>query len=725
MKEVSRKALAASAATSAITIALWSMAGAALAAPGDPAGQDAATVDAIVVTAQRRDENLQDVPATVTAFGADEVKQAQIHDFGDVSTRTPGVQFDAFPASQPRIAIRGVGSFDRGAAGDPSAAVFLDEIYLARSAAVAFDAFDLERIEILKGPQGTLYGRNVVGGAINVVTRRPQLDSFDAAGEATIGNFERFEAAGFINAPFADGKAAARASLSWRTHDGYVTNTFTGDDVEDQDTLSGRLQFRVEPRDGVQLSLSLDGTRDRATGPAQHVLDLDLSDPLSGFWTVDRDRERTAGAFAGFQDRDTWGLRAEGKWDLSFATLTYVGSYRDLRYSTAYDFDGGNATTNFIDISGGNDEASDFSSNELRLSSLPESSVQWVVGVYGFNVQTDRQDILALDIGGVGTEIYDQRATTESLAVFGDATVPVTDRISLIGGLRYSKDDKTYRVSNTDGDSIFRASGPFDVTVSDAYSAVTYRLGAEFNPSDDHLFYVMVSSGFKSGGFQDNPSSGADAADGFEPEYATQVELGAKSSFLDGRLIWNNTVYLMDYTDLQTRRTLPNLTTVTDNAGAATIKGYETYLSWRPGQGLRLVASYGYTDARFDEFEPDPGVDYSGNRLSRSPVHKLVLSPSYDLQTSGGWALRFAGDYRYESRIYDDNSNVGPEQRDPTHFVDGRVIVTDPTDSWSVSFWGKNLTDELTRSFQGTFLGANFGAYNPPRTYGLTFSWGF
>ena len=203
--------------------------------PGGPP-DSAMGVEEVVVTAQRRGERLQDVPITVTVLGTEEVEQARIQQLGDVASRTPGLNFDAFPASQPRIAIRGIGSSDRGAAGDPSAAVFLDEIYLGRPAAVAFDAFDVERIEVLKGPQGTLYGRNVVGGAINILSRRPEVDRFDAGAEATAGNFERLDGAAFVNAPLADGKAAVRASGSWRTHDGYVKNTFTGNSVEDQDT---------------------------------------------------------------------------------------------------------------------------------------------------------------------------------------------------------------------------------------------------------------------------------------------------------------------------------------------------------------------------------------------------------------------------------------------------------------------------------------------------------
>lgn len=684
---------------------------------------EAAQIEEVVVTAQRRSESLQEVPVTVTAFGADQVQQARIRQIDDVAGLTPGLQFDAFPASQPRISIRGIGSSDRGAAGDPSSAVFLDEIYLGRPAAVAFDAFDVERIEVLKGPQGTLFGRNVVGGAINVVSNKPELDRFDAAAELTAGNYSRLEGAGVVNAPFAGGKAAIRASGAWRTHDGYVKNTFTGGDVEDQDTRSGRLTLRVEPRDGVRLQASIDGTRDRATGPAQHVLDLDASDPLSALWRVDRDRKRTAGSENGYQNRDTWGVRLQGDVDLSFATLTYLGSYRDLDYHAAYDFDGGNPTFNPAGIYGGNDETSDFSSHELRLSSLPESRVRWVAGLYTFRSDTDRKDTLVINLGRPGTEIFTQSARLKSYAAFGDVTVPLNDRFSLIGGLRYSKDDKDYRVDDLAGNALFRADERFDVSVSDSYKAWTWRAGLDFKLAERSLIYAMASRGFKSGGFQDTPGSAADARDGFEPEFATQYEIGQKSSFLGGTLVWNNTVYVMKYSDLQTRRTLPNLSIVTDNAGKATIKGYETYLAWRPFSGARLVASYGYTDATFDEFEPEPGVDYAGNRISRTPKHKLVLSPSYDLPLAGGGDLRLAVDYHYESMIFDDNANDGPERRDPTNFFDARAVYTAPGDHWSVSLWGKNLTDEVTRTFQAVFLGANFGAYNPPRTFGVTLNW--
>lgn len=695
--------------------------GAALAQASNTGAED--QLDEIIVTAQRRSERLQDVPVTVTAFGAAEIEQARLRQIDDIAGRTPGLNFDAFPASQPRITIRGIGSSDRGAAGDPSSAVFLDEIYLGRPAAVAFDAFDVSRIEVLKGPQGTLYGRNVVGGAINVVTGRPSLDEVDAAVEATVGNYERLEAAGFVNVPLVQGKWAARASGAVRTHDGYSRNSFTGNRVDDQDTRSGRLHLAGEPSETVRVLLTVDGTRDRATGPAQHVLDLDTEDPRSALWTVDRDRKHIASSTDGYQNKDTWGVRGQLEWDLPFASLTYLGSYRDLDYNVFYDLDGGNSATNAINISGGNDETSDFSSHELRLTALPDSHIQWVAGLYNFNSDTDRTDTLVIDMGRPATEIYTQAAKLNSYAAYGDATVPLGEQFSLIGGLRYSRDEKDYRVSNTAGTAVLRGSERFDVTTSDSYEAWTWRGGAQYKLDRDHQLYAMVSRGFKSGGFQDTPGSAEEAADSFDPEYATQYEVGQKSSFLDGLLIWNNTLYVMKYTDLQTRRTLPNLSIVTENAGKATIQGYETYLQWRPFKGANLTATYGYTDATFDEFAPEPGEDYAGNRLSRTPKHKLVISPSYETFLESGHSLLFAADYRYESMIFDDNSNEGPERRAPTHFVDGRIVFNSVSGNWSLSLWGKNLTNEVTRTHQLVFLGANFGAYNPPRTFGATLGW--
>lgn len=688
--------------------------------------------EVIIVTARRRAEDLQDVPVTVTVFGAEEIQQARIQQIDDVVARTPGLTFDVFPASQPRLFVRGIGSSDRGAAGDPSSAVFMDEVYLGRPAAIAFDAFDVERIEVLKGPQGTLFGRNVVGGAINVVTRRPDTSGFDASAELSYGNYNRLDGAGFVNVPFAGNSGAVRISGAYRSHDGYVRNAHLGVDVEDQDSLNGRLQILGEPSDTFRFHFSIDGTRDRMTGPGNHVLELDASDPLSNFYTPNFDPDVTYGSQVGYQDRDTYGIRAQIEKDLPFATLTFLGSYRYLKYGNRYDLDGGNPEPtspvfNAVNISGGDDEEAELSSQELRLSSLPGSAFTWVVGAYHYRQDVQRANIFNLDSRVIApialTEIYDQDASVDSIAFFGDASVPITDSLSVFGGLRWTKDKKKARLFNTRSMVPLRADEFFDVSASDDFDDITYRAGLEFKPGRDHLFYGSISKGFKSGGFQDTPANAAAAATPFLPETAIQYEIGQKSRFFDGHVIWNNTLFYIDYSDLQTSQ-LVNGQSVVENAGKATIKGYETQLDINPGGGPKLSVAYAYTDGKFDEFI-EGGIDYSGNVISRAPKHKLTLSPSYTYEMNSGVEITAAVDYMYTSMVFDDNSNQPPEFRAPTNYVDARILIDGIADHFSLSIWGKNLTDERERTFQGGFLGANFGAFSPPRTYGATLRWSY
>lgn len=695
----------------------------------------------IIVTAQRRAQSLQDVPVTVTVFSAEQIQDARIQQIGDIVTRTPGLSFDAFPATQPRLYIRGIGSADRGGGGDPSSAVFLDDIYLGRPPAIAFDAFDVERIEVLKGPQGTLFGRNVVGGAINVITRRPDFQAFDASGEITYGDYDQFDVAGFVNVPFARNEAAIRLSGAYRSHDGYVRNPFLGTDVDDQDTLTGRLQIGAEPSEKFRFNIIFDGTRDRFKGPGNHTLELVPSDQQGLYdffesqglglpYTTAFDPDLTYGSTAGYQNRDTYGVRGEFSYDLPFATLIFLGSYRYVDYGTRYDIDGGNPDPtspgfNQVGIAGGDDETSELSSQEVRLASLPDSPINWVLGFYHYYQDVDRTNVFNLDTIAFApielTEIYSSRGKVDSVAVFGDATIPITDNLKILGGIRYTKDKKTWAVRNTDGNVVIRADDMFDVNARASFDAITYRAGVEFRPAPRHLVYATVSRGFKSGGFQETPASAADAVDPYEPEKAVQYEIGQKSRFFNGKVVWNNTLYYLDYTDLQTRQLVGGLTVVS-NAGKATIKGYETQFDLAAFDGFQLSIAYAYTDAKFDKFFQGE-ENFAGNVINGAPKHKVTVSPSYTYELPTGIAFTLAADYRHTSKIFDDNSNLPPEIRKPTDYLDARLIVRNIADHFSLSIWGKNLTDERERTFQGVFLGANFGAFSPPRTYGVTLSW--
>lgn len=712
--------------------------GLAFAAPQAHAQETSAEggLEEILVTAQRRSENLQDVPVTVTVFGAEQVQQARIQQIQDVVSRTTGLDFDAYPASEPRLAVRGVGSSDRGAAGDPSSAVFVDEIYYGRPAAIAFDAFDLQRIEVLKGPQGTLFGRNVVGGAINVVTAAPDLSRFDGAAEASVGNYNRRDFAAMVNAPFADGRAAFRLSGALRRHDGYVDRVdnagATLGELDDQDSRSMRAQLLFEPTDTLRLHFTVDGAKDRANGPGNRPIALD---PAGGSLRpvfasrINHVRDRVRAELDGLQDRDTWGVRAKVEWDVPFATLSYLGSLRELDYQSYYDFDGTNSGA--VHINGGNTEDSELISHEVQLKSLPTSPISWIAGLYNYQADTVRDNLTDLFGGGIGgtfQEVTVGDSQTDSIAAYGDITVPITDRLNVLGGVRYTRDHKDYRVQGL-GDPVVYLAENYDVRVSDTWEAVTWRVGTDYHLTSDLMVYATISRGFKSGGFQDNAATAASAATPFDPEYATNYEIGNRAQFFDGRVTWNNTLYMMKYEDMQVGSCTGPGDCSTTNAASATIQGYETELNWNIGAGFALRTAYAYSDATFDEFleviddGPLTFADRSGNRITRNPEHKIVVSPSYTYAFGNSAALEFAVDYAYTSEIFDDNSNEPPELRAPTDIYDARVLFHSPAGHWTVSLWGKNLTDEQTLTFQGTFSGVTFGSYNAPRTYGASLTW--
>lgn len=696
--------------------------------PKADANEATSQLDAVVVTSQKRSQLLQDVPITVNVMGAKLIEDARIMQVVDVATRTPGLNFDSFPATQPRPAVRGIGSSDRGAAGDPSTAVFIDEVYYGRPAAVAFDAFDVERIEVLKGPQGTLWGKNVVGGAIHVVNEKPLLHETYGRLAVTAGNFGRIDGAGFVNVDLGE-ETALRFSLSSRHRDGFARNTYLGKSVDDEDTNSARLQL-LKQNDRLSVLASADYTRDRGTGSARHTVGVDPTSSTRSLWAnaIDTNPDTVRNDTEGHQNRTSKGLRLNVDYRFDAFTLTSISSYRWLDYDALEDADGGNPTTNRLNAKGLQLEATRFWSQELRIAAPDKSAVNWVAGAYLYGSDTDRTDGLIVDrppspSGSFASlDQFDQHAVTRSAALFADATVPISPGLNVFGGIRYSHDKKDYDLSTANSTAFLRSTGPYTVAASKSWSKLTYRAGVDFKASKDTLLYASIASGFKSGGFQDTPSTAASAATPFGPEKATNYETGIKTSLWNGKLFLNSSVFLTDYSDLQVRSTRGDIT-ITNNAGSARIKGVEVSIEARPVKSFTVLATYALTDARFVELV-DRGNDYSGNYLTRNPRQKVTLSPSYRFSPKEGYQVTTAVDYSYESKVYDDISNDPNTIRPPKQLVDARIVIDTPYD-WSVALWGKNLTNEIYRTHQFYLLGGQFATYGPLRTYGATVTWKF
>ncbi|MBL4802187.1 MAG: TonB-dependent receptor [Emcibacter sp.] len=692
-------------------------------------------IDTIVVTAQRRSQDKQDVPITVTVLGGDYIEKARIESIQDIAIRTPGFGYDVYPASEPRLSVRGVASSARGAGGDPSVAVFIDEIYYGRPASINFEAFDVQRIEVLKGPQGTLFGRNVAGGAVSVTTRPADLGGFDAALEVTYGSHDRMDMAGFVNIPLIEDKVAFRATGVLRRHDGYVTRIVDGveeGELDNKDSKSARFQLYAEPTESFRLDIKADFTIDRANGPGNRVLSDTGSGGLSGAFASGTVRGENASTFDGQQDRDIWGIVGKAELDLSFASVSYLGSYRELDYVSYYDFDG--SEPHILDINGGNSEESDFYSHEIQLRALPDSDLNWVVGLYQYKADIFRDSPTDLLAGGSPyvTDYLVQDAEIESVAVYADATIPLTDEINVFGGIRYTEDKKSvFSSGETNAPGTFftigdNGTGAYAANASATWDAITWRIGTDWHIAEDHMVYVSISRGFKSGGFQDTPVDSLDAETSFNPEFVLNYEIGHRSKFLDGNMIFNNSVYFTDYSDLQTRiRTGIGFRAI--NASAE-IYGLESELNWKIGNGFTVGAGYAYVHGRYTDFEAfqeGEAVNFAGNRLTRIPDHKFILSLAYEVVFESGASLELSTDYSYDSVIYDDHDNQPPAIRSATHFIDARAVYSFPDDHWTLSVWGKNITNERTEQYNALFGGVQFVAFNPPTTFGATLRWNY
>ncbi|MBB6123795.1 TonB-dependent receptor [Sphingobium subterraneum] len=696
--------------------------------PAPDAGSDTGAIQEIVVTAQKRAQNVQDVPMTLSVLSGGQVEEARVDRVGDLANRVPGLGFDNFPVTQPRPAIRGIGSSDRGAAGDPSTAVYVDEVYYGRPGAIAFDAFDVARIEVLKGPQGTLWGKNVVGGLIHIVNQRPTLGDFGASVQTTLGNYDRKDVAAFVNVPLS-GTAALRVTGGLRNRDGFARNIAIGGRVDDEDARFVRAQALVEPTERLSVLVAGDYRRDHMAGSNRHTVGVDPSSSRAPVWAnaIDTVPDHVRQDTNGYQNRESYGVRGSIDWELDPFTISSITSYRWLDYAAFEDADGGNPTTNRINARGGNFETSRFWSQELRVAAPSSSAVKWVLGAYYYHQNTRRTDSLIVDAPPApsGTFLardqFDQRAKIDSYAVFADVTVPLIDAVSVFGGVRYSYDHKDYDLTNANSTALLRAGARYTIEADKGWDKLTYRAGVQYRPAKDIMVYALVSSGFKSGGFQDTPASATSARTPFSPEAATNFEIGAKTRLFDRKLLLNTSVYRIDYSDLQVRRTI-GLDTFTVNAGSARIKGLEVEATAGPFGGFTLSGSYALTDGKFRELI-DNGQNYSGNRLTRSPHDKLVLSPSFRFDVSDALSVTTTLDYQYESKIYDDFNNNPLTIRPSKTLVDARIVIDHADKGLSLSIWGQNLGDKTYITHQFLLLGGHFATYGPPRTYGATLTW--
>lgn len=689
--------------------------------------------DTVVVTAQRREQSLQDVPVAVSAFSADQLKNNNVETIQDLALRTPGLTVGAADPIQNNFSLRGIGTangISQNAGGDGSVVVFVDGVYAGRGGTMDLDVLDLERVEVLRGPQGTLFGKNAIGGLIQFVSRKPS-DERSFYIEGTAGNYDKYNLVVRGNVPLSD-KVFLSGGISHKQRDGYEFNETTGNDVNDQDMTTARAALRFLPSENLDIILRADlSTQDQAGNPRDNICNEDFN---GGVHCVGVNPDpRIVNAYTDGQIfRQISSYSGEVDWDLGYGTLTSLTALRDVKYKfrTPFFSNPVNPPTQIESTDFGWEDATQFS-QELRYAfEALNDRLQGQVGLYYLDEDIDRLQGQIQDFPApaqTGTAIYPQSVTASSFAVFGQFDYDLTETLTATVGARMTWEEKEGRFAG------MKVSGPglppplgslegYDVNASEEWEAFTPRFALNWQAADNVMVYASAARGYKSGGFQGLSGTDAGASTPYDPEFAWGYELGAKTEWFQRRLTLNAALFKTDYEDLQISQLVPLCCVVVSNAAEAEIKGLEVEFVGRVSENFRIDGSYSYLDTEFVEYQI-PGSDYTGNELPRSPANKYNIGAQYEMPL-GEWRALARVDYSWVDDAYFEASNVASQLWPAHDNLDARLTLTLPDERWEVSFWGKNLTDELVPTYV-TYFGPfqqTLVPYAPPRTYGVTLS---
>ncbi|AOR80203.1 TonB-dependent receptor [Novosphingobium resinovorum] len=717
---------------SAFTSSMLAIAVAAL--PHVAAAQDAQAPAAeneglgeIVVTATKRSEDSQKTATALQVFTPDQLKKNGIADVSGLTTVSPSLNIGA-SSGAAFLSIRGVASRDFTEIGDSAIAVSIDDQYLQRPTGINASFYDLERIEVLRGPQGTLYGRNATGGAVNIITKKP-TDQLEGYVSVEGGNYDTINADAAVNIPIAQG-VAMRASAVSRYNDGFRNNGDAGRG-DSTNVKGGRVQFLLTPTDRLKVLLSGDYMHLGGSGAVYDGVKLTTVNGV--VTTTPKDK---AGAATHFDlstrgKMDTTNIRALGRvdYDLDFATVSSITGYMKQDLFSRWDNDG-QADKYYIYT---RDEVSEDFSQELRIASNNKSGFIWQAGLYYFNEDLTLANFFDNDVSGspVNLREYHYDVTTRSKAAFGQVSYDLLDNLRVSGGIRYTEDMKSRKgyswvgslTQDTSDGVAERTYGTDDTRAK--WTKVTWHGGIDYTLSPENMIYAKVDSGYKSGGFN-NFGLG-----NYDPETLIAYELGSKNRFFDDKLQVNLSAFWYDYKDQQVSQVI-GADTIVVNAGKSRIKGIEAETVAALFAGSRIDFSVTYLDAKYRDFctnKTTAGVctvDYQGNYLVQSPKWSINAGIQQSFAALGGeFTARAQTQYRSEQWMSYYNRST-ERQGSYTRTDLSLEYVPDDT-NLSVQAYVRNLENSvvLTEAAQSGLYGAIRSQYAPPRTYGVraTFRW--
>lgn len=706
-------------------------------APGATTYTDAQDIiTEVIVTAQRRAERLQDVPIAISVQSGEQLEKAGVTNLRDITTVIPGLSLTGTGTNLQPV-MRGVGSQQTDPGNDPNVALYLDGVYQASQIANSFDLPDVQQIEVLKGPQGTLFGRNATGGAIRIFTLEPD---FTATGRIRLdyGRFDNVVAKGFLSGPLLEDTVAASLSVYREEIDGYSRDVATGrNDVGGVDSTVVRGKLLARPNDSVKLLLSLGymDRRDEDTSKYSVIGGNTIAQTIPGAVFGQRPYEVAANG-ATFLDSTVRLASLKADFELGVGTLSSMTAYNKVDALYTLDSDASNADLLFYNL---NELQEDYS-QEFIFSTNSTGRWHGVGGLFFYHSdgRYDPLDILGAFAGPEPMFVW-SRQVTEAYAVFGELTFDLTDRLTLVGGARYSDEKRTAY------GTIQVGAGPEPAMPklgAKSWDSFTPRVSLRYRFLDDDTIYLTYSEGFKSGGFN---IAAIDPVP-FNPEKLQAIELGVKTS-PNRRLSANVAAFYYDYSDQQVM-TVANNFNITANAASSEIYGLDADMTMRVTRDFTLTAGLSLLQAEFERYpnasvlEPISGpisltscpsgiancgneavvIDASGFKAPKSPEWTLGLTANYAHEFQFGDVELSAALFHSDEFYWDANERI----RQPSYTTVSAQAAWQPRDSrFKLSLWGKNLTNE--KYMKTTFMAelVDGAAYARPRTYGLGVEYGF
>lgn len=738
-------------------------------------------LDEIVVSASRRDERLQDVPIAVTALGQDALEQREIGGASDLQNQVPGLVY-AHIAGMSQITMRGVGTDLYSVAAEPGVAVYMDDVYMPRIFMSHAAMMELERIEVLRGPQGTLYGRNTSGGAIKFIAKKPAAE-FEADAAYQIGAFEQWVARVSATGPLFSDSLRGRLSFYAEEMDGWTKNLHTGEYQDGRETLSGRLALDWAINEDIRLSFSGDIQQQDDSGPTLHgltpvfatafsnslaipflspfdeilgALESSLGfalDPIfeqlaqNGAGNYSDDGHEIYNDFPPRSEMETQGATLTAESDFDFGQLKLIGGWRYSERDFRYDTDGSDLP--FLRFNPYYQDGEAISLEATFSAPADGRALNWIAGLYFFDEAANENtfvDILLLDnalLNQLGAAIPPQfpllsngglaaiesfvTYDTRSYAAFGEADWQAADWVTFRLGGRITQDERAAHITWRTPDP---TSSCENLIVEEDWTAFTGKAGIDFRFNEDVMAYGVYSQGFKSGGYNTTACDG----EPFNPEYVDAFEVGLKSEWFDRRLRLNLAAFHYAYEDIQVQQ-INLVVTIIVNAAKATIKGAELEAQFALFDWLTLDGSATVLDARYDEYVDDEAltllegdVDLSGNYLPKSPEFASNLGVTALVPLFQDYLLTGRLEWSYKSQQFFTQFNNEANGQEAYNLFNAYVTLAAPDGGLGLQGFVKNFTDTEYKAggvVASALVGGPVGFYAPPRTWGIEANYRF